>query len=83
MTFLPIILYSFCQALIVAIFLRSLMALISPEQTNFFTSLIFQITEPVLVPLRRIVPMYGRIDFSPFAAIVILIAIMQLLFRLH
>ena len=31
-----------------------------------------QITEPILGPLRRILPTFGRFDFSPLVAIIIL-----------
>jgi len=31
-----------------------------------------QVTEPILAPLRRILPTFGMFDFSPLVAIIIL-----------
>jgi YggT family protein len=31
-----------------------------------------EITEPILAPLRNIIPRFGMIDFSPFVAIILL-----------
>ena len=61
-----------CEVLTLIILLRSLMSWITPGQTNPFTILLYQLTEPILAPLRRIVPKFGMVDFSPFVAIVIL-----------
>ena len=32
-------------------------------------SIIYQITEPILAPLRRILPSFGMLDFSPMVAL--------------
>ena len=34
--------------------------------------IIFQITEPILKPIRRILPGTGTLDFSPIVAIILL-----------
>ena len=36
-------------------------------------SFVFQVTEPVLGPIRRSLPSFGGFDFSPMAALIILI----------
>ncbi|MDP6498073.1 MAG: YggT family protein [Dehalococcoidia bacterium] len=36
-------------------------------------SFVFQITEPVLGPIRRSLPSFGGFDFSPMAVLIILI----------
>ncbi len=36
-------------------------------------SFIFQVTEPVLGPIRRSLPSFGGFDFSPMAVLIILI----------
>ena len=41
-----------------------------------------QITDPVLVPLRRIVPSVGMIDITPMVAIIILWAVDAILWSL-
>jgi YggT family protein len=38
-----------------------------------------QITEPILAPLRRIIPLIGTIDITPIVAIIILQIISQVL----
>ena len=39
-------------------------------------ALIYQITEPILAPIRRVLPSFGMLDLSPMVAI-ILITIVQ------
>ena len=41
--------------------------------------ILYRITEPVLSPLRRILPRAGMIDFSPLAAIILLQLIIYLI----
>ena len=63
----------FCEILTFAIFLRAIMSWIIPGgQANLFTDILYHVTEPVLSPLRRILPRIDNVDFSPFVAIIIL-----------
>ena len=39
------------------------------------------ITEPVLAPLRRVVPRFGMVDVTPMVAILVLFVIQQALSR--
>ena len=39
------------------------------------SALVNQVTEPILGPIRRILPTMGTLDFSPMVAIIILIAV--------
>jgi len=39
---------------------------------NALTVILGKITEPILAPLRRIIPMAGMFDLTPLAAIIIL-----------
>ena len=50
------------------ILVRVLLSWISLERSNPVVPLIFQLTEPVLKPLRRILPAIGGFDLSPIAA---------------
>ena len=61
-----------CEVLTLIILLRSLMSWITPGQTNPFTILLYQLTEPILSPVRRVMPKIGMFDFSPVVVIVIL-----------
>jgi YggT family protein len=38
-------------------------------------AMVNQLTEPILGPIRRVMPRMGMLDFSPMAAIVILVII--------
>ena len=40
-----------------------------------------QITEPILGPIRRVLPTFGMFDFSPMVALIILWAIREILQR--
>lgn len=60
------------DVLSLAILLRVLMTWVMPGQNNQFTNILFHITEPMLAPLRRIIPRAGMFDLTPLAAMVIL-----------
>jgi YggT family protein len=61
-----------CYVLIVAIIIRSLMSWFPVDRGNFLVNLVQTITDPILAPLRRILPRLEMIDFSPMVAIVLL-----------
>ena len=64
--------------LIVAIFARVILSWIpmgGSSQFNPLIAIIYQITEPVLAPLRRIIPRLGIFDLTPTIALVILFVI--------
>ncbi len=42
---------------------------------------LYRLTEPVLGPIRRILPSLGGLDFSPIVAIIALIFIEKVIFR--
>ena len=59
-------------ALELAILIRVLMSWIRPNPNNPFVQAIYQITEPIMGPLRRIIPPLGMIDITPMVALIIL-----------
>ena len=67
-----------CQVLTIAIFLRAILSWFSPTPTNILAVILYRVTEPILAPLRRIIPRVGMLDFTPLVAIIIL----QLIYRL-
>ncbi len=79
MTFLFSLLKLLCEALTIAIFLRILLSWFSPGPTNILVNILYRVTEPILAPLRRIIPRVGMLDFSPMAAFVLLQLIIYLL----
>ena len=42
-------------------------------------NVLYQVTEPILAPIRRVLPTFGMMDFSPMVAIFLLIFIQRLL----
>lgn len=63
------------QVLIFAIFARSIITWFPIDRTGPIVGALNAITEPVLDPLRRIVPRIGMVDISPMIAIFLLIFI--------
>jgi len=78
-TFLFNFLELLCEVFTLAIFIRVILSWFSPGQTNMLTNLLYQVTEPILAPLRRIIPRVGMLDFSPLVAIILLQLITYLL----
>lgn len=68
-----------CEVLTLLILVRVVVSWVSPGQTNMLTNILFQVTEPILGPLRRIIPRVGMFDLSPIVAIILLQAIATLL----
>ena len=62
-----------------AIIVRALMSWFNPSPENPIVKLVIGITEPVLEPLRRIVPRIGMIDITPIVAIILLSLVESLL----
>jgi YggT family protein len=65
----------FLQVLMWAIVARSLLSWFPMDPSNPLVQLLNAVTEPILQPLRRIVPRMGMIDITPMAAILILIVL--------
>ena len=55
-----------------AIIIRALMSWFNPSPDNPIVKIVIEITEPVLGPLRRIVPRIGMIDITPIVAILLM-----------
>jgi YggT family protein len=67
-----------CNILIVAIFARAILSWFTNNPRNPIISALDQVTEPILAPLRRVMPRMGMLDFTPLVAIIILVAIQSL-----
>ena len=50
----------------------SFMANNPPPMLVSITQVFVQVTEPILAPIRRVLPTFGMIDFSPLVAILLL-----------
>lgn len=69
----------FLIALIVLVFARVLITWVDPMGRNQASAFIIQTTEPILAPVRRMLPQTGMIDFSATIVLLILFALMRLL----
>ena len=54
----------------------------APDALVKMYDVVFAITEPVLAPIRRLLPQTGMIDFSPLVVLVVLMVIQFALQRL-
>jgi YggT family protein len=54
------------------ILIQVILSWVAPHQYNPVTVLIHQLNEPLLTPLRKILPPMGGFDFSPLIAIVLI-----------
>jgi len=61
-----------CEILTVVIILRAILSWFVPNPKNRLVIILNHITEPILAPLRRIIPRAGMIDFTPLVAIILL-----------
>ena len=50
---------------------RILMSWVQVDRDNPVVKLIFDLTEPILAPIRRVLPQAGMFDFSPMVAILL------------
>jgi YggT family protein len=73
----------FCNILIVAIVARAILSWITNDPRNPLVYALDQITEPILGPLRRVLPRMGMFDFTPMIAVFILIAIQTVVSSLY
>ncbi|RME48948.1 MAG: YggT family protein [Chloroflexi bacterium] len=62
-----------------AILARVLVSWVNPNPYHPAVQILHQITEPILAPIRRLLPPTGMIDFSPLVAIVLLSLLQRLL----
>lgn len=53
-----------------AIIIQAILSWVSPGAYNPVTSMLYQLTEPVLAPFRKIIPPISGLDLSPMAAII-------------
>lgn len=55
-----------------AIFIQVILSWIAPGQHNPITLIINQLTQPILRPIRQVMPDLGGIDLSPMVALVLI-----------
>ena len=62
-----------------AILARVLLSWVRVSPYHPAVELLYQITEPVLAPLRRVIPSIGMMDISPVIALILLQIIQEVL----
>jgi len=60
------------NVLLFAIFGRVIMSWIDPMGNMRITQMLQEITEPILGPIRSVLPSFGMFDLSPIVAILLL-----------
>lgn len=63
------------------IIIRSLISWVSPDPYNPVVQILYRITEPVLAQVRRRMPDFGGMDFSPLVVILVIIFLQNFLVR--
>jgi YggT family protein len=56
---------------------RVLVSWVDPRGTNQVSAFLIQTTEPLLAPIRRLLPSNGMIDFSPLILMLVLGVILR------
>lgn len=64
------------------IFIRVIFSWINPDPYNQLVRLIYQLTDPILLPFQRLLPPMGGFDFSPIIALLVIDLLRRLLIGL-
>lgn len=75
--------FTFIQILTWSVIARALISWFPIDQTSTVYQVLVRITEPVIDPVRRVLPNTGMIDLSPLATILVLIVLGQIVLRLE
>lgn len=74
-------LVNFLRFLLIGLWLlilaRVLLSWIDPTGRNRFSAFVIQTSEPILAPVRRLLPRTGMFDFSPLIVLLVLGALMR------
>ena len=75
MTFLIEIILLFLQIMWFAIFARAIISWFPIDSNGPIVRALDAVTEPILEPLRRVVPRVGMVDLTPMVAIILIFVI--------
>ena len=64
------------------LFVRVLLSWIQVDPYNPLVKIIYQLTEPLLAPIRRVLPQGGGLDFSPMVALIVVLIVEQIVLTL-
>jgi YggT family protein len=78
-TFAQVFISLFVTALFLVVMGRVLMSWINPRFEGAVAKFLYDTTEPLLSPIRRVLPSTGMIDLSPMLLIMFLLILMRVL----
>lgn len=83
---MPLVIVNFLQLLIVVLMVlvlaRVVVSWMAPSGGGGLVAFIYQVTEPLLAPIRRVVPPSGGIDWAPLIATLVLGLLLRFIGRL-
>ena len=71
------------QAFLIIVLIRVVFSFVSPFPTNPISRFAWRVTEPVLAPIRRLLPPMSGLDLSPLVVWLAAIVLIQCLGSLH
>jgi YggT family protein len=84
---MTLVLYNFLSLLSVVLWIliiaRVLVSWVAPTGGGGLVAFIYQVTEPILAPIRRVLPPTAGIDWSPLVAMLLLGVISRLILNLR
>ncbi|MEX2136686.1 MAG: YggT family protein [Chloroflexota bacterium] len=83
---MPLVILNFFELLISVLMLlviaRVVVSWLAPSGGGGLVAFIYQATEPILAPIRRVVPPSGGLDWAPLIAMLVLGLLLRLVIRL-
>jgi YggT family protein len=83
---MPLVIVNFLElligALMVLVIARVVVSWLAPTGGGGLVAFIYQATEPILRPIRRVVPPSGGLDWAPLIAMLVLGLLLRLVTRL-
>ena len=71
------------QVFLLIVLIRVVFSFVSPFPTNPISRFAWRVTEPVLAPIRRLLPPMSGLDLSPLVVWLVAIVLIQFLGSLH
>ena len=83
---MPLVIANFLEllvsALMVLVIARVVVSWLAPTGGGGLVAFIYQATEPILAPIRRVVPPSGGLDWAPLIAMLVLGLLLRLVTHL-
>jgi YggT family protein len=73
------ILNMFLTVMLFAIIIRAILSWFDPRGSNPVSRALIEFTEPIIAPIRSVMPRMGMIDLSPMIAVFIIIMLQRMI----